>query len=79
MGTVFLIITEIDQSKTTKTDTFNTSLQMTVNYIPSTNAVDGKMAITYMYLKHQHFLKYVVMIRLFNNKITIYLPADIFV
>ena len=30
-----------------------------------------------MYLKHQHFLQYVMMFELFNNKITIYLRADI--
>ena len=30
-----------------------------------------------MYLKHQHFLQYVMMFELFNNKITIYLRTDI--
>ena len=30
-----------------------------------------------MNLKHQHFLKYVMMFVLFNNKITIYLLSDI--
>ena len=28
-------------------------------------------------MKHQHFLQYVMMFELFNNKITIYLPTDI--